>query len=113
MEEIFVLILMTFGTVFGGIIMWKFFDIVRNSINKNKGKYDDERFDRLAKAFIQHRKKTEKRLENIEAIITGQQSGSSQKQVDQPYETLTMNSSENHSESMQQHSKNKGKQRVD
>lgn len=113
MEEIFVLILMTFGTVFGGIIMWKFFDIVRNSINKNKEKFDNERFDRLAKAFIQHRKKTEKRLENIEAIITGQQSGSTPKQVDQPYETLTMDSLENKAENIQQRSNTKGKQRVD
>jgi hypothetical protein len=70
MEEIVALIFIIFGTVLGGLILWKIFDVVRSSITKNKLGYDEDKFDRLAKAFIQHRNDTEKRLQNIEAIVT-------------------------------------------
>lgn len=113
MEELVGIILLTFATIFGGIIMWKFFDIVRNSIKKNKEKFDDERFDRLAKAFIQHRKKTDKRLENIEAIITGGPSGSARKQVDESYEKLTIDGLDQNAEQAPSHTNTKGKQRID
>lgn len=36
MEEVIGLIIITFGTIFGGILMWKFFDIVRTSIKKTR-----------------------------------------------------------------------------
>lgn len=71
MEEfIFFVMFVVFVSTLGGLVLWKIFDIVRNSIKKNKAKYEDDKFDRLAKSFIEHRKSTDRRLENIEAIIS-------------------------------------------
>jgi hypothetical protein len=64
------LLFLLFSTAIGCLILWKLFDVVRNSVNKNKTNFDDQSFDRLAKAFIKYRKETGKRLQNIEAIIT-------------------------------------------
>lgn len=83
MEEIFIIILLMFGTIFGCILMWKFFDMVRGTIN-NKSRWDEDKFERLARAFIQHRNKTDERLQNIEAILAGDEpraSGKSQEKA--------------------------------
>ena len=47
---------------------------------KSGGDIDQDRFDRLAKAFIDYRKKTDRRLENIEAILTAEESSSTASQ---------------------------------
>jgi hypothetical protein len=70
MEKIFALFLLIFAASLGALVLWKLFDITRNSIKKSKASYDEERFDKLAKAFIQHRKDTDKRFQNIETILT-------------------------------------------
>ncbi|NGP87314.1 hypothetical protein [Fodinibius halophilus] len=70
MDTLVALILIGFGTFLGGLIMWKLFDMVRSSINKNKKtSIDAEDFDRLARAFVQHKKKMEQRMNNIERAI--------------------------------------------
>ncbi|WP_138431244.1 hypothetical protein [Fodinibius saliphilus] len=74
METLIGLIFIGFGTFLGGLIMWKLFDMVRSSVNKNKKTtIDVEDFDKLARAFIQHTKEMEQRVQNIEEAIAGQQ----------------------------------------
>lgn len=68
-------LIVTFFTILGGLALWKIFDMVRNSIRKKKGTYDEESFDRMAQAFIQFRKDTNRRLENIETVIASEESG--------------------------------------
>lgn len=70
MEELVAIIFLMFGTIFGAILMWKFFDMVRNSIRRNRSNHDGERFERLARAFIDHRRETDRRLQNIETILS-------------------------------------------
>lgn len=73
MEDVIGLIVITFCTIFAGIVMWKFFDVVRNSIKKNNPGFDEDKFDRLAKAFIEYRKETDRRLERIEGAFVKQE----------------------------------------
>ncbi len=99
MEEVIGLIIITFGTIFGGILMWKFFDIVRTSIKKNKAGFDEDKFDRLAKAFIEYRKDTDKRLERIEAAFVKQKA----------QQSLSNNNGSLHSFSINDFDENSGK----
>lgn len=91
MEDfIFFVMFVAFVSGVGLLILWKLFDVTRNSIKKNKDSYDKDQFDRLAKAFIEYRKNTNKRLENIEAIITGE--NANQHQLDQAKDIQTIES---------------------
>ncbi|MBN2731155.1 MAG: hypothetical protein JXR26_01880 [Balneolaceae bacterium] len=60
-----------FGTTLVGYIFGKFIGLIKSWINRNSSSLDEERFDRLAKAFIQHKKDSERRFQNLEAIVTG------------------------------------------
>lgn len=69
MIQLIALILIGFGTVLGCLVLWKVFDIVRSSIKENKTSITEKDFDRLAKAFIQHKKKMQKRVKHLESVI--------------------------------------------
>lgn len=70
LEGIVIVILLVFGTCFGGLILWKIFDMVRSSIKgKDNIEVTAEDFDRLARAFMHHKKEMEERMQNVEAII--------------------------------------------
>ena len=45
-------------------------ELIKSWINRNNASYDEEKFDRLAKAFIQHKKESDRRFQNLEAIVT-------------------------------------------
>lgn len=66
---IIAMVLILFGTVLGCMLLWKLATVIQNSIKKNKNTGYEESFDRLAHAFIQHKKDTDRRLQNIEAVI--------------------------------------------
>jgi hypothetical protein len=55
------------GCSFAGFIFYKIIDLIKAWINRNKMPYDEEKFERLAKAFIQHKKESERRLHEIES----------------------------------------------
>ena len=87
-DSIIGLFLLIFCTSIAALILWKLFDITRNSIKKNKPSYDEDRFDKLAKAFIRHRKKTDRRLENIETILTEDKEAHNQRNLQQNTQTI-------------------------
>jgi len=63
--------LLLYGSIaLGGFILWKLYGLAKTFINKKKETYDKDTFERLAHAFIQHKKETEQRLDHIEAVIT-------------------------------------------
>ncbi|MFH5832278.1 hypothetical protein ACG2F4_01365 [Halalkalibaculum sp. DA3122] len=72
-----------------GYLATKVIDLIKTWINRKQGGYDEETFNRLAKAFMQHKKDTERRLQNLEAIIaeedTEQKTG---KQLSEPRDTI-------------------------
>jgi len=47
----------------------KFAGLIKSWINRGKSNLDEETFDRLARAFMQHKKDTERRLQKLESII--------------------------------------------
>jgi ferritin-like metal-binding protein YciE len=46
------------------------FSLAKKWIDRKNSPYSDETFDRMAQAFIKHKKETERRLQNLEAIVT-------------------------------------------
>lgn len=65
-----------FGTLLVGYVFGKIVGLIKAWINRKGGSYDDEKIDRMAKAFIKHKKDTERRLQNLEAILTDEESPS-------------------------------------
>lgn len=72
-EFVLALVAIVFGTVLTGYVIGKFIGLIKAWINRNNASYDEEKFERLAKAFIQHKKDTERRFKNLEAIIADDQ----------------------------------------
>jgi hypothetical protein len=82
MEDLIILILIGFGTALGCLILWKVFDIVRSSIKGNKITITEEDFDRLARAFIQHKKEMQKRVQNLEAVLAEEKGENNYSQIE-------------------------------
>jgi len=67
--------------------------LIKAWINRGKSNLDEETFDRLAKAFMQHKKDTERRLKKLESAIdkdTFRKSSSSNtsKKVKEPQKSI-------------------------
>lgn len=58
-------------------------DLIKSWMNRGAG-YDDEAFERLARAFMQHKKEITQRMENVEAIVSNDESKSSVNQIEAP-----------------------------
>ena len=93
-----------------GFLAAKVIDLIKTWINRGKGSYDEETFNRLAKAFMQHKKDTERRLQNLEAIISEENDSSEKnRQISEPKNTIEIEDDEREpeSESDQQAADNK------
>jgi hypothetical protein len=79
-----------------GYLAAKTFGLIKAWINRNNNSIPEEEFNRLAKAFMEHKKNTERRLQNLEAISTepesDEQSGS--KQIEAPKDEIEIEDSE-------------------
>ena len=78
-----------------GYLAGKTFSLIKAWINRNSNSIPEEEFNRLAKAFMQYKKNTEKRLQNLEAIISEEDgdksasgSKSSTKQIEAPKQEI-------------------------
>lgn len=71
-----------------GFFIAKFTGLIKTWINRNNTGIDEEEFDRLAQAFIEHKKNTQRRLENLEAIISEQDNNEAQKTVGKQQERI-------------------------
>ena len=87
--DIFIILGIIFGAVLTGVIFWKLMDVIKAWINRNNNSFNEESFDRMAKAFIQHKKNTERRLKNLETIVTDNEPATD-RQLDQPRSTETI-----------------------
>jgi hypothetical protein len=65
-ELAIIVVAIVFGSVLGIVVISKLAGLIKAWINRNKNSYDEEKFERLAKAFIQHKKSTERRLKSLE-----------------------------------------------
>lgn len=57
------------GIVLVGFIFAKIVGLIKAWINRNNTSITEEDFDRLAQAFMEYRKDSERRIQNLEAII--------------------------------------------
>lgn len=69
MGDLIVLILVGFGTVLGALGLWKVFHMVKNSVNRERTSISEHDFDRLARAFIQHKKDMQQRVHHLESMV--------------------------------------------
>ncbi|WP_441000855.1 hypothetical protein [Fodinibius sp. SL11] len=53
-----------------GFLAAKTFGLIKTWINRNKSGVPEEEFNRLARAFMEHKKDTQRRIQNLEAIIS-------------------------------------------
>lgn len=87
MQEV---VMMSIVFSFAAFVCTGIYRLIRLKIERNNGT-DEEMFERLAKAFLQHKKNTERRLQNLEAIISDDdrdRTSSAQKSMDAPNKTI-------------------------
>jgi hypothetical protein len=79
------------GTGLAGYIFMNIFKLIRSWVGGTSD-VDEESFNRLAKAFMEHKKESERRLQNLEAIASDNdnESTSSSKQIEAPKQEITM-----------------------
>ncbi len=76
-----------FLIVLVGFIFFQAGRLINNWVKKRTSKKDEDMFNRMAEAFIQFRNDTNRRLENIEAVIAPEESAEQElKKAD--YKTL-------------------------
>ncbi len=97
-------------TMAGGVLIVgisKISDLIKTWMNRNNSSIPEEEFDRLAKAFMQHKKNTEHRLKNLEAIASEEDtsssssSQSSSKQIEAPKKEIEFDDRETEQEPSQ------------
>lgn len=77
-----------------GYLATKIIDLIKAWVNRNSSGIPEEHFNRLAQAFVEHKKETQKRLQNLEAIIADEDSGSSPKQLEESRKSIEINTSD-------------------
>lgn len=69
-EFIVAIVGIVFGTAFTAFVLYLIFSTIKDLINRKNSSVDDETFDRMAQSFIKHKEDTERRLENLEGLVT-------------------------------------------
>lgn len=69
-EFIIAIVSVVFGSGVLIITISKITGLIKSWIERDKGGYSEEDFTRLARAFMQHKKEMEQRVQNLEAIVT-------------------------------------------
>lgn len=84
-----------------GFLAAKTFGLIKAWINRNKGGVPEEEFNRLARAFMEHKKDSQRRIQNLEAIIADDdslenpQNVEAPNQIEAPKESIEFDDSEN------------------
>jgi hypothetical protein len=111
MGEDELVVLIVFGTIFAIVIGSQLISLAKKWIDRNSNSYDEKAFDRLAKAFINHKKDSERRLQNIEAIVTDEEpkaTSSSRLKETQLHNTIEIDSEEPNAEKEKNEDTDKG-----
>lgn len=70
------------GITLVGFIFAKIVGLIKTWINRNNTSITEEDFDRLAQAFMEHRKRSERRIQNLETVIANKDDFSTQELPD-------------------------------
>lgn len=94
-EEMVVVLVGSIGAfALFGYLSAKIFDLIKTWINRKNSGIPEEEFDRLARAFMDYKKDTQRRLKNLEAIIADNDleehssEQKSSKQIEAPKENI-------------------------
>lgn len=96
-----------------GFLAAKTFGLIKAWINRKNGGVTEEEFNRLARAFMEHKKDTQRRIQNLEAIISeedsteGVQQEKSPNQIEAPKKSIEFDDAENVSEESNSKDSNK------
>lgn len=99
MSEDAIIVAIVFGSILGMIAIPMLINLAKKWIDRNNSSIPEESFNRLAKAFMEYKRSTERRLQNLEAIAS-EDSGSSAgtenrtKQVEAPKESIEIEDQE-------------------
>ncbi|MGM0545626.1 MAG: hypothetical protein ACQEST_02795 [Bacteroidota bacterium] len=85
-----------------GYLAAKTFGLIKAWIDRNKSGIPEEEFDKLARAFMDHKRDTQRRIKNLEAIIAADdgdlheesQEQSSKKQIDASKQSIEIDHTE-------------------
>lgn len=61
------------GLAFTGYVFAKIVGLIKAWVDRNNSGIHADDFNRLAKAFMKHKKDSERRIQNLEAIIAGEE----------------------------------------
>lgn len=93
-EFVLSIIALVMGSVVLIVGITKITGLIKSWLNHNKG-IEEETFERLARAFMQHKKDTDRRLKNLEAIVADDEAtGKSDKQLQEPHKTIEIEDTE-------------------
>ena len=101
------------GTGLTGYIFMNIFKLIRSWIGGSNGGEPEEEFNRLARAFMEHKKDSQRRIQNLEAIISEEDSTKGVKQektpnqIEAPKESIEFDDSQNVSEKSESNDNNK------
>ncbi|MGD8427119.1 MAG: hypothetical protein PVH63_05775 [Balneolaceae bacterium] len=111
-EFILSIIAIVMGSSVVIVAITKITGLIKSWINRSKSNLEEETFNRLAKAFMQHKKDTERRLQNLEAIISEEppqknsSSSSKPRQVEAPKKSIEIEEHESEKTSSKQDNDN-------
>lgn len=95
MGEDAIIVAIVFGSILGMIAIPMLISLAKKWVDRNNTPYDQETFERLAKAFMKFKKDAENRIQNLEAIIADEDlSSSSQKKIEEKKSTIEIEDKE-------------------
>ena len=112
MGEDAIIVAIVFGSILGMIAIPMLINLAKKWIDRKEGGVPEEEFNRLARAFMDYKKNTQRRLQNLEAIISDDepaeqaQEQESPKQIDAPNDEIEIEDSESVSQESQSSSQN-------
>jgi hypothetical protein len=113
MSEDAIIVAIVFGSILGMITIPMVFNLAKKWIERNNSSIPEEQFNRLARAFMEHKKDTQRRIQNLEAIIADDDSTESlpneesSTQIEASQESIEFDDSENISEESESIDNNK------
>lgn len=113
MNEDIIIVAIVFGSILGMIAIPMLINLAKKWIDQKNSSIPEEKFNRLARAFMEHKKDTQRRIQNLETIISEDdsteslQQEESAKQIEAPKESIEFDDSENVSEETESNDDNK------
>lgn len=72
------------GTLVISLGIAKISGLIKAWIERDKNRYDEETFNRLAKAFMEHKKEMERRVNNLESIAADENDELAYQELEEP-----------------------------